>query len=284
MLLARSLAVRLLVRRAAAPLATYRFSSSIPPPQRAPNALDDAPLADWLLSLQPHEGADSNKLAEEWIAAIRSLREDYSKDGAFDVNKAFAPEGAEDFDFFMHARADRWAEERQRGVPATAEMQLELEAAAALDVPEKRREMMNMLTNHIMRNGKKNQAYKQLNRALYLVYLKKRTDPAAALLAALDAMAPLVQLHKVSDGGARVETLPVPYHPTKRIGKAWKWVIDASKNRQSRDFSVRLAEEIIAAIEGKSSGYEKRALIHRDAVANRSIAEGVVRGKWKTRG
>ncbi|GMM52544.1 mitochondrial 37S ribosomal protein [Starmerella bacillaris] len=247
--------------------------------------LEEAPLADWLLSLDGKTGKNkpANVLAEEWLQEISDLRKKHIQNGRVDVNKTFAPEGVEEYDFWQHARAQRAEELRSRNIDdVTPEMEAELEAVRSSEEKvEKRRFWMNMLTNHVMRDGKKGKAYNLLNRAMYLVFLKKRTDPAAALLAALDSMAPLVQLHKISDGGARVETVPVPYSAVKRIGKAWKWVLEASDKRQSRDFSVRLAEEIIAAIDGKSSGYEKCSVIHKAAIANRSVAEEVLRGKWK---
>lgn len=251
--------------------------------------------ADWLVNLSA--SGDANAEAQRWIDAMKTLRQKWTPQGQrFDIDKAFAPEGMdEDYDFWAAADAEIAIRKRNAAIALTGgkqsgsdalealtpEQLQEAEAVQGTPIPPKKDIWMNMLVNQVMRHGEKAKAYKTVNRALYLAFLKLRQDPVALLMTALDKMAPLAQLHRIGDGGARVEVFPVPYSATKRIGIAWKWVIEASQRRQSRDFAVRLGEEIVSAIEGKSPGFEKSSAIHKSAVANRSVAEEVQQGRWK---
>lgn len=242
--------------------------------------------ADWLVSLRKSKSEPPDEEAQRWLQAMSDLRKEWTEKSSgsaqFDVDRAFAPEGMEDsHDFWAAADAEIAQQRRTARISASAEQEAEAKALENVPIPEKASRWMNMLVNQVMRHGEKAKAYKTVNRALYLVFLRIRQDPVDKLLEALDKMAPLAQLHRIGDGGARVEVFPVPYSEMRRIGLAWKWVIEASQKRQSRDFAVRLGEEILAAIEGKGPGYEKGAAIHKAAVANRSVAEAVHQGRWK---
>lgn len=249
-------------------------------------AASSGSAADWLVNLRDSKSEHADEEAQRWLEAMRDLRAQWTQKsggaGQFDVDRAFAPEGMEEgYDFWAAADAEIAHQRRTAQLAVSAEQAAEAKALEGVPIPAKAHKWMNMLVNQVMRHGEKAKAYKTVNRALYLVFLRIRVDPVEKLLEALDKMAPLAQLHRIGDGGARVEVFPVPYSEMRRIGLAWKWVIEASQKRQSRDYAVRLGEEILAAIEGKGPGYEKGASIHKAAVANRSIAEEVQQGRWK---
>jgi len=242
--------------------------------------------ADWLLNLSATSSAPevtSDAEAQQWLDAMAELRQKWRPEGQpFDVDRAFAPEGMEEeYDFWAAAEAELDTQRRSQKYEGTPEQIAEAEALQDVPIPEKRDMWMNLLVNKVMRKGEKAKAYRIVNRAMYLAFLKLREDPVGPLLATLDHMAPLAQLHRIGDGGARAELFPVPYSATRRIALAWSWVVEASQKRQSRDFAVRLGEEIVATIEGKSPGFAKSEAIHKTAVANRSIAEEVQQGRWK---
>ena len=126
------------------------------------------------------------------------------------------------------------------------------------------------LTNLIMRHGKKAKAQKVVSRALYIVQLKLRKDPIEVLRETLDKLGPLVNTKTMSTGVAKKRVVPIPLNEKQRNRFAIKWILEASNSRKSNDFSVRLAEEIINAYQGKSSGYDKKAQMHKQATQQRA--------------
>ena len=146
------------------------------------------------------------------------------------------------------------------------------EAEEILDLPQPshKDEVLELCVNLIMKNGKKDQARKFVNRALYLIYLKTRSNPVDILKSALDTAAPLVITKTVKTGFAKNFIVPVPLTSRQRNRMAFLWILDSSDSRASNDFSVRLAEEILNVSEGNSRIMEKKALSHKLAIANRS--------------
>lgn len=146
------------------------------------------------------------------------------------------------------------------------------EAREILDtpLPSHKDEVLELCVNLIMKDGKKDQARKFINRALYLIYLKTRADPVDVLKSALDTAAPLVITKTVKTGFAKNYIVPVPLSSRQRNRMAFLWILDSSDSRASNDFSVRLAEEILNVNDGNSRIMEKKALSHKLAIANRS--------------
>ncbi|QPG74973.1 hypothetical protein FOA43_002312 [Brettanomyces nanus] len=146
----------------------------------------------------------------------------------------------------------------------------EVEALKGKPLPVHKDEVLDLCVNLIMKGGKKDQARKYVNRALYLIYLQTRTNPVELLKKALDTAAPLVITKTVKTGFAKNYIVPVPLTARQRNRMAFLWILDSSDSRASNDFSVRLAEEIINVYKGNSKILEKRVLSHKLAIANRS--------------
>ncbi|KAI3403590.2 hypothetical protein KGF56_003635 [Candida oxycetoniae] len=152
----------------------------------------------------------------------------------------------------------------------TLEQIEETYAYADKRIPLKQDPTVQNLVNLIMRHGKKTVAQKNVSRAFYIVQLKLRKDPIQVLKETLDKLGPLVKTKTVSTGVAKRKIVPVPLNERQRNRYAINWILEASKNRKSNDFAVRLAEELINAYEGKSTGYEKKAQMHKLATQQRA--------------
>lgn len=109
-----------------------------------------------------------------------------------------------------------------------------------------------------------------MNRALYLLFLETRSNPVEKLKEALDIVAPLVITKTVKTGFAKNYTVPVPLTQRQRNRMALLWILKASDSKASNDFSVRLCDEVLHVLSGKSALMEKRVLNHKMAIANRS--------------
>ncbi|KAK1827690.1 ribosomal protein S7 domain-containing protein [Podospora conica] len=103
-------------------------------------------------------------------------------------------------------------------------------------------------------------------------------DPAVYLEVAIDSVAPLIRIRGFRNlgGGGRSLEVPVPIPVRKRRRAAIGWILDAVDRRASNidftppPFPVRVAEEIIAVVEGRSSVWEKRMQLHKLATATRA--------------
>ena len=137
-------------------------------------------------------------------------------------------------------------------------------------LPKQKDEVLELAVNIIMKDGKKEVARTNLNRALYLLFLETRSNPVEKLKEALDIVAPIVVTKTVKTGFAKNYTVPVPLTQRQRNRMALLWILNSSDSKASNNFAVRLCDEILHVLSGKSSLMDKRVLSHKMAIANRS--------------
>ncbi|KAL2162214.1 hypothetical protein VTH06DRAFT_7127 [Thermothelomyces fergusii] len=112
-------------------------------------------------------------------------------------------------------------------------------------------------------------------------------DPVLYLSLAIDSVAPLIKLRgfKGLAGGGKSLEVPVPLRTRQRRRTAFMWILDVVKRKKSKGsgrtmFPHRVAEEIVAVVEGRSSVWEKRTQIHKLGTASRAnLAHQGVKGK-----
>ncbi|KAF1350989.1 ribosomal protein S7 domain-containing protein [Delphinella strobiligena] len=102
-------------------------------------------------------------------------------------------------------------------------------------------------------------------------------NPTLYLTLALDSIAPLLRIRsqRGAAGGGVALQIPVPLGLRQRRRQAMTWILDAASKRKSRAsgkgmFATRVAEEIVAVVEGRSSCWEKRTGVHKIATTARS--------------
>lgn len=196
---------------------------------------------------------------DEWLAAVQTL-----KDGKK------APESPTEMYISQIAQPEPFLEEK---FEPTKEQLAEVEKYALKAVPLPEDPVIENFTNLIMRDGKKSRARNQLSKALYLVYLKTRQDPIKLLYDTLDKMGPLFHTKVQKTGTAKSRTVPFPLDRRQRNRYAIIWILEGAKKKKSPDFCVRLAEEIMAAHDGKSSGYDRKLQLHKLAIAHRAYIQ-----------
>ncbi|OBA19773.1 ribosomal protein S7 [Metschnikowia bicuspidata var. bicuspidata NRRL YB-4993] len=201
----------------------------------------------------------TEKDVDEWLKAVQTLKS----------GKA-TPETEAEVYLSQLAQPEEFLKEEF--VP-TEEQLNEVERYSNKSVPLPNDPVIENFTNLIMRDGKKERAQIKLSKALYIVYLKTRRDPVEVLYETLDKLGPLFQLKVKKTGTAKNRTVPFPLNRRQRNRYAILWIMGGAEKKKSLDFSVRLAEEIIGAYEGKSLGYEKKAQLHKMAITNRAYIE-----------
>ncbi|KAK2049274.1 ribosomal protein S7 [Colletotrichum somersetense] len=157
--------------------------------------------------------------------------------------------------------------------------------------------VLDQMTNLMMRDGKKAQA--QRNMAMLLNFLRTSPppiinprypllpgapppahlplNPVLYLTLAIDSVAPLVKIRRIPGGagGGRPLEMPSPLAVRQRRRAAFQWILDAVDKKPSKgsgrtQFAHRMAEEIIAVVEGRSSVWEKRLALHKLGTATRA--------------
>lgn len=157
--------------------------------------------------------------------------------------------------------------------------------------------VVQLVTNLIMREGKK--ATAQRNMSVILTHLRTASAPTYSrarsllpgappashlplhpilyLTLAIDSVAPLLRIRnqRGAAGGGVALQIPVPLGLRQRRRIAFNWILDAASKRANRGsgrdgFATRVAEEIVAVVEGRSGVWEKRAAVHRLATTARS--------------
>ncbi len=88
---------------------------------------------------------------------------------------------------------------------------------------------------------------------------------------ALDCVRPSVEVRARRVGGSTYQ-IPVEVRASRRTALAMRWVIEAAQKRGEKTMALRLAGEIMDAMDGKGAAVKKREDTHRMAKANQAFA------------
>jgi small subunit ribosomal protein S7 len=125
--------------------------------------------------------------------------------------------------------------------------------------------------NHVMVSGKKSVAERIIYGALDIVNTRLNKDALETFDAALDNIAPMVEVKSRRVGGATYQ-VPVEVRPSRRMALAMRWLVDYSRDRGEKSMAQRLAGEIMDAADGKGAAVKKREDVHRMAEANKAFS------------
>ncbi|KAL9047316.1 MAG: hypothetical protein Q9214_000075 [Letrouitia sp. 1 TL-2023] len=157
--------------------------------------------------------------------------------------------------------------------------------------------VIKQVTNLLMRDGKLSVA--QRNMAMILNFLRTASppivnpdrpllpgappashlplNPVLYLTLAIDSVAPLMRIRAqkgLAGGGAALQ-IPMPLGLRQRRRQAVMWILDVVSKKPSRSsgrgrFAQRVAEELIAVVEGRSGVWERRGAVHKQGVGARA--------------
>ena len=102
-------------------------------------------------------------------------------------------------------------------------------------------------------------------------------NPILYLTLAIDSVAPLIRVRAqkgIAGGGAALQ-IPMPLALRQRRRQAVMWILNVVSKKPSRGsgkdrFAQRVAEELIAVVEGRSGVWERRSLVHKLGVSARA--------------
>ncbi|ORY57560.1 ribosomal protein S7 domain-containing protein [Pseudomassariella vexata] len=150
--------------------------------------------------------------------------------------------------------------------------------------------VITQFTKLLMRDGKLSVA--QRNMSLILNYLRMSSAPKVSplrpllpgspppehlplnpelyLTLAIDSVAPLLRVRNMKGmaGGGMALELPEPLAARQRRRIAIMWILDAVNKKKSTgsgrtQFANRIAEELVSVVEGRSTVWTKREMVHK---------------------
>ena len=131
--------------------------------------------------------------------------------------------------------------------------------------------MIGRFINKIMLNGKKSVAEKIVYDALQEAAKKTNKDPIQVFEDAFRNICPAVQLKSRRIGGSNLQ-IPTEVKGDRKNVLAFQWIVAAARARKGKPMALRLADELVDAINGTGGAVKKREETHRMAEANQAFA------------
>jgi small subunit ribosomal protein S7 len=126
--------------------------------------------------------------------------------------------------------------------------------------------------NKMMIQGKKGVAQKLFYGALDELKGKvPNEEPISILKKALENVKPSIEVRSRRVGGATYQ-VPVDVRPSRRLALAMRWLIEYSRERGEKDYSKRLAGELLDAFNNRGNSIKKKDDVHRMAEANKAFS------------
>ena len=125
--------------------------------------------------------------------------------------------------------------------------------------------------NVVMLSGKKAVAERIIYGALDQVQTKTGKDPIEVFNLAINNIKPVVEVKSRRVGGANYQ-VPVEVRPVRRLALAMRWLREAAKKRGEKSMDLRLAGELLDAVEGRGAAMKTRDDTHKMAEANKAFS------------
>jgi len=138
--------------------------------------------------------------------------------------------------------------------------------------PKYGNETLAKFINVIMNSGKKSIAEKIVYGALDQIGERSKGEEVLDVFnKALDNIRPVVEVKSRRVGGATYQ-VPVEVRPNRRTALAMRWLVEAARKRGEKSMGMRLAGEIMDAVEQRGSAVKRREETHRMAEANKAFS------------
>jgi small subunit ribosomal protein S7 len=135
-------------------------------------------------------------------------------------------------------------------------------------------EVIERFINVIMERGKKSTARSIVYGAMDIIAGKASGDKAKTLEMfnkAYNNVIPAVEVRPRRVGGS-VYQIPTEVRADRARALALRWLKQAAQERPGKTMSIRLAQELLDAIEGRGAAVKKKSDVHRMAESNRAFS------------
>jgi small subunit ribosomal protein S7 len=125
--------------------------------------------------------------------------------------------------------------------------------------------------NAVMKNGKKSVATRLVYNAFTLTEERAKRPGIEVFEQAIKNVSPVMEVKPRRVGGATYQ-IPMEVPPVRRFALATRWILQASRARSGKDFSEKLAAELLDAANNTGAAIRKREETHKMAEANRAFS------------
>lgn len=125
--------------------------------------------------------------------------------------------------------------------------------------------------NRMMRRGKKTVSEGVMYTALEIVAERTKKNPTEIFEQAIKNAGPMIEVRPRRVGGSTLQ-VPVDVPSDRRQALAVRWIMASCKSRSGKNFSEKLAAELIDCAAGQGATIKKKEEIHKMAEANRAFA------------
>ena len=134
-------------------------------------------------------------------------------------------------------------------------------------------ETLARFVNMLMLSGKKSVAESVVYGALDQIQSKLGASVQSldVMHKALDNVQPFVEVKSRRVGGATYQ-VPIEVRPSRRTALAMRWLISSAATRPDKTMGIRLANELLDAVEGRGAAIKKKLDVHKMAEANRAFS------------
>ena len=111
------------------------------------------------------------------------------------------------------------------------------------------------------------------NIEIFKKYINRRSkkEPVEVFEKALEEVGPTVEVKSRRVGGATYQ-VPLEVRPSRRQALAMRWLVKSARLRSEKTMTLKLANELMDASEGKGEAIKKKEDTHRMAEANRAFS------------
>ena len=125
--------------------------------------------------------------------------------------------------------------------------------------------------NSVMRSGKKSTAVSLVYGAFDLIEERAKRPGVEVFEQAIKNVAPVMEVKPRRVGGATYQ-IPMEVPQYRRFALATRWILQAARSRSGRNFSEKLASELLDASGNNGAAIRKREETHKMAEANRAFS------------
>ena len=131
--------------------------------------------------------------------------------------------------------------------------------------------LVSLLTQRILKSGKKTVAKKIVNGAFEIIKTKTNEDPLMVFEKAIKNASPVVEVKARRIGGSTYQ-VPIEVNAYRATNLSLRWIIQYSRQRVGRTMAIKLASEIIDTANDLGNTIKKKEETHRMAEANKAFA------------
>jgi small subunit ribosomal protein S7 len=152
-------------------------------------------------------------------------------------------------------------------VPRRAEVQARVPDADGVYTSQ----LVTQVINKVMLDGKKSIAEQIVYEALEQVGTKTGRPPVEVLEQAVKTVTPVLEVRGRRVGGANYQ-VPVEVPQRRARTLAVRWLVTYARDRREKGMSVKLANEILDALNQQGGAFKRKDDVYRMAQANKAFA------------